>query len=84
MAPMARHAYEITVTGSTAQAVREAFPDMEIRTDEKGIPFAQIGTHTVRDGVVISIDGSTGLVYSGSCARVEEEEEYPLHPDLLQ
>jgi pyruvate,orthophosphate dikinase len=59
-------------------------PDMEIRTDEKGIPFAQIGTHTVREGVMISIDGSTGLVYSGSCAGVEEEEEYPLHPDLLQ
>ena len=30
---MARHAYEITVTGSSAQAVREAFPDMEIRTE---------------------------------------------------
>jgi len=33
MALMARHAYEITVTGSSAQAVREAFPDMEIRTE---------------------------------------------------
>jgi pyruvate,orthophosphate dikinase len=59
-------------------------PDMEIRTDEKGVPFAQIGTHTVRDGSVISIDGSTGLVYSGSCSGAEEEEEYPFHPDLLQ
>ncbi len=33
---MARHAYEITVTGSSGQAAREAFPDMEVRT-ESGI-----------------------------------------------
>jgi hypothetical protein len=30
---MARHAYEITVKGSFGQAAREAFPDMEVRTE---------------------------------------------------
>ncbi|HTR44837.1 MAG TPA: PEP-utilizing enzyme, partial [Thermodesulfovibrionales bacterium] len=50
-------------------------PDMEIGTDEKGEPFAQIGRHPVREGSVISIDGSTGLVYSGSCPGAEEGEE---------
>lgn len=34
---MARHAYEITVTGSSAQAVRKAFPDMEIRTESRAM-----------------------------------------------
>jgi hypothetical protein len=30
---MARHAYEITVTGSFGPAAREAFPDMAVRTE---------------------------------------------------
>jgi len=41
--------------------------DMDIRTDEKGQSCAVIGTYTVTDGTAISIDGSTGLVYLGSC-----------------
>jgi pyruvate, orthophosphate dikinase len=41
--------------------------DMVIRTDDKGDLYATIGTYTVTDGALISIDGSTGLVYSGSC-----------------
>jgi hypothetical protein len=32
---MARYAYEITVTGSFGQAAREAFPDMEVRTESR-------------------------------------------------
>jgi len=48
---MARHAYEITVTGSCAQAVREAFPDMEIRTESCAMilsgAFDQPGLHAL-------------------------------------
>jgi pyruvate, orthophosphate dikinase len=41
--------------------------DMVIKTDDKGDSYATIGTYTVTDGAMISIDGSTGLVYSGTC-----------------
>ena len=41
--------------------------DMVIKKDEKGEYYADIGDYTVTEGAVISIDGSTGLVYSGTC-----------------
>jgi len=41
--------------------------DMAIETDERGEFYARIGGYTVTEGSVISIDGSTGLVYSGTC-----------------
>jgi phosphohistidine swiveling domain-containing protein len=35
--------------------------------------YARIGGHTVQEGTRISIDGSNGLVYSGTCIfRVQE------------
>ena len=46
--------------------------DMEISTDDKGNPFARIGSYMVTEGAVISIDGSTGLVYSGVCKFTTE------------
>jgi len=45
--------------------------DMEIREDESGEHFAVIGGHTVREGGFISLDGSTGLVFSGLCMFTE-------------
>ena len=41
--------------------------DMVIDNDEEGEFCAKIGDYTVKEGAVISIDGSTGLVYSGTC-----------------
>ena len=40
--------------------------DMKV-TDSKYMPYAVIGNYEVREGSSISIDGSTGLVYSGVC-----------------
>jgi pyruvate,orthophosphate dikinase len=41
--------------------------DMEIRTDERGGNYAVIGGRSITEGADISMDGSTGLVYSGLC-----------------
>ncbi|MGD0883667.1 MAG: PEP-utilizing enzyme [Thermodesulfovibrionales bacterium] len=48
--------------------------DMDIKNGERDEPYARIGTHEVTDGTAISIDGSTGLVYSGLCLLTTEEE----------
>jgi pyruvate,orthophosphate dikinase len=71
----------ITVTGgvsSHASILAQKFDltavvgctDMHMYTDEKGEPFAKIGDYTVKEGTMLSIDGSTGLVYSGSCESI--------------
>jgi pyruvate,orthophosphate dikinase len=44
--------------------------DMRLGEDEKSGAFTKIGDYSVKEGTVISIDGSTGLVYSGSCESV--------------
>lgn len=44
--------------------------DMEVALDDGGAPCAHIGGHLIREGSPISIDGSTGLVYSGFCAHL--------------
>lgn len=41
--------------------------EMAVETNERGEFYARIGDYTVTEGSVISIDGSTGLVYSGTC-----------------
>jgi pyruvate,orthophosphate dikinase len=41
--------------------------DLDIRTDAKGESYAVIGNYTVMEGTALSMDGSTGLVYSGLC-----------------
>ena len=46
--------------------------DMEIGTDDKGGPSATIGKETLTEGSYISMDGSTGLVYSGMCLLTAE------------
>lgn len=43
------------------------FSDMKIEPDGKGEFYARIGSLIIREGDTISIDGSTGLVYSGEC-----------------
>ena len=52
---MARHAYEITVKGSFGQAARDAFPDMEVRTESRIMILSgtldQPGLHAVLDRV---------------------------------
>lgn len=50
-----------------------ACTDMTIGADEKGEPVARIGGVEVREGSPISIDGSTGLVFSGICLGRDKE-----------
>ena len=75
----------ITVTGgvsSHASILAQKFDltaivgctDMHISADEKNGTFAMIGDYTVKEGTIISIDGSTGLVFSGSCESIFWEE----------
>ncbi|MDA8168963.1 MAG: PEP-utilizing enzyme [Nitrospiraceae bacterium] len=45
-------------------------PDLEFGVDEKGNRSARIGDFVVKDGTRISIDGSTGLVFSGVCLHI--------------
>ena len=49
--------------------------DMEISITAKGDPSAQIGNYTVTEATSISIDGSTGLVYSGVCEFTTETRQ---------
>ncbi len=44
---------------------------LEIGTDESGVPYASLGGRVIREGEAVSIDGSTGLVYSGFCSDLE-------------
>jgi len=50
--------------------------DMSIRTDTGNFPYALIGGVEIREGSEISIDGSTGLVYSGFCAAARQGKHY--------
>ncbi|MBI5057114.1 MAG: hypothetical protein HZB61_10920 [Nitrospirae bacterium] len=43
---------------------------MEFITNESGETYAVLGDNTVKEGTHISLDGSTGLVYSGLCLPV--------------
>ena len=45
--------------------------DMVIRTDDNHSISARISSLTIREGDPISIDGSTGLLYSGLCFSLE-------------
>ncbi len=45
--------------------------DMEVKVDENAESYALIGRHITTEGTVISMDGSTGLIYSGICAESE-------------
>jgi len=51
--------------------------DMSIESDDKRNMSASIGTLTVREGDPISIDGSTGLLYSGLCFYLEQKGNIP-------
>ncbi|HMK56681.1 MAG TPA: PEP/pyruvate-binding domain-containing protein [Dissulfurispiraceae bacterium] len=46
--------------------------DMEIMVNENGQQFAQIGSYTVSEQSPLSLDGSTGLIYSGVCSFTSE------------
>jgi len=49
-----------------------ACADLKINTDEQGRVSALIGTTDVHEGTLLSIDGRTGLVFSGVYAPVNE------------
>jgi pyruvate, orthophosphate dikinase len=51
--------------------------DMAIETDDNNNLSAHIGPVTVREGDPISIDGSTGLLYSGLCFSPEQTVNIP-------
>ncbi len=44
-----------------------ACADMQMLLDEQGRPYAVIGNTPVEEGTPISIDGASGLVFSGTC-----------------
>ncbi len=44
-----------------------ACADLNVETDGQGHPYAMIGTARVEEGSPVSIDGTAGLVFSGSC-----------------
>jgi pyruvate,orthophosphate dikinase len=48
--------------------------DMVLETARNGKPSARIGPYTITEGTAISMDGSTGLVYSGICLFTAEKE----------
>jgi pyruvate,orthophosphate dikinase len=50
--------------------------DMKIEEDEKGGLSAKIGMADVKEGDPVSLDGSTGLFYSGSCSSILQTEPY--------
>ncbi len=50
--------------------------DMSIRTGTGNVLYAVIGGVEIHEGAEISIDGSTGLVYSGVCAAALRNNRY--------
>lgn len=50
--------------------------DMKILVDDQNVTYAIIGDDEVREGTSISIDGSTGLVYSGTCFLTVKDRRY--------
>jgi pyruvate,orthophosphate dikinase len=50
--------------------------DLAIETDEQGARFARMGTVIIKEGMPISIDGVSGLVFSGSCLHTTRTERY--------
>ena len=44
---------------------------MEMGLDDRGDPYAKLGGREIRDGSELSIDGSTGLIYSAVCPDFE-------------
>ncbi|MGC1453562.1 MAG: PEP/pyruvate-binding domain-containing protein [Nitrospirota bacterium] len=49
-----------------------ACADMKVARDEQDQPYALIGTTRVQEGAAISIDGMTGLVFSGTCFQLRD------------
>ncbi len=49
---------------------------LSIETDEHGASFARMGKVIIKEGVPISIDGASGLVFSGSCLHTTRTERY--------
>ena len=50
--------------------------DMLLKIDEQGQPFALIGETIIKEGAPISLDGTTGLVFSGACLQTTRSERY--------
>lgn len=50
--------------------------DMVITIDDQGTPSARIGKSIIHEGDPISIDGATGLVFSGACLHTIQTVRY--------
>ena len=50
--------------------------DLSIETDEQGARFARMGKIIIKEGMPISIDGVSGLVFSGTCLHTTRTERY--------
>jgi pyruvate,orthophosphate dikinase len=50
--------------------------DIEFNGVSEGKPFAILGDYRIEEGASISIDGSTGLVYSGVCMLTVQKDDY--------
>jgi pyruvate,orthophosphate dikinase len=51
-------------------------PDVVVGRAGDGSPQAEIGTYPVVEGTPLSLDGSTGVIYSGVCGFVVKERWY--------
>ncbi len=50
--------------------------DLSIEIDDQGASFARMGTVIIKEGMPISIDGASGLVFSGACLHTTRTERY--------
>jgi pyruvate, orthophosphate dikinase len=50
--------------------------ELSIETGEQGARFARMGEVIIKEGMPISIDGTTGLVFSGTCLHTTRSERY--------
>jgi pyruvate, orthophosphate dikinase len=50
--------------------------DLSIETGEQGARCAGMGEVIIKEGMPISIDGATGLVFSGTCLDTTRSERY--------
>jgi pyruvate,orthophosphate dikinase len=53
-----------------------ACSDLSIETDDQGARFARMGKVIIKEGMPISIDGVSGLVFSGTCLHTNLSERY--------
>jgi pyruvate,orthophosphate dikinase len=50
--------------------------DLSIEADDHGVSFARMGKAIIQEGTPISMDGVSGLVFSGACLHTTRTERY--------